>query len=69
MENPDLLPIWQDANLKSITKRLAQMKAQEVKVIPMGTANKTSRIVAWTFLTAEEKQEWSAIRGHNSENK
>tara|TARA_R110002049_G_scaffold231003_2_gene403188 strand:- start:3989 stop:4963 length:975 start_codon:yes stop_codon:yes gene_type:complete len=61
--------VSKDANLKSITKRLAQMKAQEVKVIPMGTANKTSRIVAWTFLTAEEKQEWSAIRGHNSENK
>ena len=30
----------------------------EVKTINMGTGNKITRIVAWTFLTKKEQKEW-----------
>ena len=32
--------------------------AAEVKTINIGTANKISRIVAWTFLSTEEQKQW-----------
>ncbi|MAW96554.1 MULTISPECIES: 23S rRNA (adenine(1618)-N(6))-methyltransferase RlmF [unclassified Leeuwenhoekiella] len=35
--------------LKDIYKHLKKAGAKTVKTIPMGTGNKTSRIVAWTF--------------------
>ena len=50
------------SNLKKVYKILESLKAVAVKTIPMGTANKTSRIVAWTFLTKEEQKEWKATR-------
>ena len=28
----------------------------------MGTSNKSSRIVAWTFLSREEQKKWKKIR-------
>jgi 23S rRNA (adenine1618-N6)-methyltransferase len=45
-------------NLKSIYDALKKANAVEVKTIPMGQGNKTSRIVAWTFLTPEQQKEW-----------
>jgi 23S rRNA (adenine1618-N6)-methyltransferase len=46
----DTLPI--------IYKALKAIKALEVKTITMTHGQKTSRIVAWTFLTLPEQQEW-----------
>jgi 23S rRNA (adenine1618-N6)-methyltransferase len=45
-------------NLNSIYDALKKANAVEVKTIPMGQGNKTSRIVAWTFLTPEQQKEW-----------
>lgn len=46
------------SNLKGIYSTLKKVKAVEVKTILLATGNKTSRIVAWTFLTIEEQKSW-----------
>jgi len=50
--------ISKQSNLKSIYNKLKEVEAVEIKTIAMGQGNKTSRIVAWTFLTSEEQKEW-----------
>tara|TARA_B110000438_G_scaffold295475_1_gene338519 strand:- start:1237 stop:2196 length:960 start_codon:yes stop_codon:yes gene_type:complete len=50
------------SNLKKVSKVLEELKAVQVKTIPMGTGNKSSRIVAWTFLSTEEQKEWRETR-------
>ena len=50
--------VAKQAHLKAIYKTLKTVKAVEVKTIPMSQGNKTSRIVAWTFLNPKEQQEW-----------
>jgi len=50
------------ANLKGIYKILDKVETSQVKTIEMGTGNKMSRIVAWTFLTQKEQKEWRATR-------
>ncbi|HEY9083627.1 MAG TPA: 23S rRNA (adenine(1618)-N(6))-methyltransferase RlmF [Vicingaceae bacterium] len=45
-------------HLKTIYKALKTVKAIDVKTIPMSQGNKTSRIVAWTFLNSTQQQEW-----------
>jgi 23S rRNA (adenine1618-N6)-methyltransferase len=47
-----------EKNLNRIYSSLEKINATEVKTINMGTANKISRIVAWTFLTKKEQKEW-----------
>jgi 23S rRNA (adenine1618-N6)-methyltransferase len=54
--------VSKQSNLKGIYKSLEKEKALEVKTIPMGTGNKSSRIVAWTFLNKEEQKEWIETR-------
>ena len=54
--------ISKQSNLKSIYEALTKAEATEVKTIPMGQGNKTSRIVAWTFLSKEQQKEWRNIR-------
>ena len=46
------------SHLKGIYSSLDQIEATQIKTIPMGTGNKSSRIVAWTFLSNEEQKEW-----------
>ena len=41
---------------------LKEIKANEVKTFNMGTTNKISRIVAWTFLTKKEQEDRVASR-------
>jgi 23S rRNA (adenine1618-N6)-methyltransferase len=50
--------VSKQSNLNSIYKSLENENAVEVKTIPMGQGNKTSRIVAWTFLNVEKQKEW-----------
>jgi 23S rRNA (adenine1618-N6)-methyltransferase len=50
------------SNLNEIYKTLEESNAVEIKTIPMGQGNKISRIIAWTFLTAKQQQEWIAYR-------
>jgi len=50
--------ISKESNLNSIYASLKKLNAVEVKTIPMGQGNKTSRIVAWTFLNPDQQNEW-----------
>jgi 23S rRNA (adenine1618-N6)-methyltransferase len=54
-----------ESNLKSIFEYLKKADVEEVKTIPMGQGNKISRIVAWTFLTQEQKKNWIDRRWNN----
>ncbi len=54
--------ISKQSNLKGVYKVLKQAKAVKVETIPMGQGNKTSRIVAWTFLTEDEQKSWKNTR-------
>jgi 23S rRNA (adenine1618-N6)-methyltransferase len=45
-------------NIKSMKKSLTKLGATTVKLIEMTQGNKKSRVVAWTFLTNEEQQDW-----------
>lgn len=54
--------ISKQSNLKSVYAALEKAEAVEVKTIPMGQGNKTSRIVAWTFLDKEQQQNWKNTR-------
>lgn len=49
-------------NLSKIYKALEKTKASQVKTISLGTGNKSSRIVAWTFLSKSEQKEWRNSR-------
>ena len=50
--------VSKQTNLKGIYLALEEQEAVNVHTIPMGQGNKTSRIVAWTFLTKEQQKEW-----------
>ncbi len=54
--------VSKQSNLKGIYKALDSIGAVEVKTILMGTGNKSTRIVAWTFLSKEEQKEWRVTR-------
>ena len=54
--------VSKQSNLKRIYKLLDNIEANQIKRIPMGTGNKSSRIVAWTFLSSEEQKEWRETR-------
>lgn len=54
--------ISKESNLKSVYRTLKEVGAAESETISMGQGNKTSRIVAWTFLTHEEKNKWRNSR-------
>lgn len=49
-------------HLRDIYEELEHRKATAVKTISMGQGSKTSRIVAWTFLTPEEQSKWADTR-------
>lgn len=57
--------VSKQSNLKGIYKTLDTVKATQVKTINMGTGNKSTRIVAWTFLSKEEQVEWRKTRWVN----
>ncbi len=50
--------VSKQSNLKNAYNALKKEAAVEVKTIPMGQGNKSSRILAWTFLSPEQQQEW-----------
>lgn len=45
-------------NLKSIYKTLNKVNAVEIKTIEMAQGQKTSRFVAWTFLSEKQQNDW-----------
>ncbi|MGB5498510.1 MAG: 23S rRNA (adenine(1618)-N(6))-methyltransferase RlmF [Maribacter sp.] len=54
--------VSKQSNLKGIYKALELIGAHKIKTIPMGTGNKSSRIVAWTFFSKEEQKAWRETR-------
>lgn len=50
--------IAKQTHLKAIYTALEKASAYEVQTIAMGQGNKTSRIVAWTFLTKVQQEAW-----------
>lgn len=49
-------------HLKSIYTTLKKAEVVEVKTIPMGQGNKSTRVVAWTFLSPESQKSWIKAR-------
>ena len=54
--------VTKNSNVKSIFEKLKQSGAKSIRTIPMGTGNKSSQIVAWTYLTKEEQADWRKER-------
>jgi 23S rRNA (adenine1618-N6)-methyltransferase len=54
--------ISKNSNLPSIYKVLKNVETFEVRTIEMAQGQKTSRIVAWTFLNETEQEEWKMRR-------
>lgn len=50
--------VSKQAHLQGIYHLLEKAEAEQIKTIPMGTGNKSSRIVAWTFLNKAEQKAW-----------
>lgn len=50
------------STLPVLLKTLAKIGAVEVKTIDMAQGQKESRFVAWTFLNAQQQQDWSRTR-------
>lgn len=50
--------VSKQSNLKNIYELLEKAGAFTVKTLPMGQGNKSSRVVAWTFLNKEEQKKW-----------
>jgi len=58
--------VSKQANLKGVLIALDKIEARQVKTIALGTTNKSSRIVAWTFLSREEQKAWREARWNKS---
>ncbi|NRT12823.1 23S rRNA (adenine(1618)-N(6))-methyltransferase RlmF [Flavobacterium sp. 14A] len=50
--------VAKQSHLASIYKTLNKINVATIKTIDMAQGQKTSRIVAWTFLTEEQQQAW-----------
>ena len=54
--------VSKQSNVKAILIDLEKAEAKQIKTIPMGQGNKSSRIIAWSFLGKEEREDWIAQR-------
>ncbi len=57
--------VSKESSLKVIYSQLASIGAVEVKTVSMSQGNKKSRFVAWTFLSASQKEKWKLGRWGN----
>ncbi|RAW02243.1 23S rRNA (adenine(1618)-N(6))-methyltransferase RlmF [Pseudochryseolinea flava] len=54
--------ISKQSNLDAAVRAIRSNKAADVKVIPMSQGNKSSRIVAWTYHTTPQRQQWASTK-------
>lgn len=54
--------VAKEVNLPSIYSNLKKAGVAEMKTIPMSQGNKKSRIVAWTFLSPAQRNNWQKMR-------
>lgn len=52
--------VSKQSNVSTVQGLLKEAKAVEVKTIPMGQGNKSSRIIAWTFLDKSQQKVWKS---------
>ena len=45
-------------HLPPLQQSLRRIGAADVQILPMGTGNKSSRLLAWTFLDANQRKLW-----------
>lgn len=49
-------------NVRPLKRLLNQIGAKQVKVVSMSQGQKISRLIAWSFLTDDERKEWNQQR-------
>ncbi|MFT5879846.1 MAG: 23S rRNA (adenine1618-N6)-methyltransferase [Moritella sp.] len=49
-------------HLATLQQHLTELGAKQIRVLPMAQGQKISRVLAWSFLTGEEQQEWAQQR-------
>ena len=54
--------VSKQTNLKRTYKLIDKTGAYFIKTLPMGTGNKSTRIVTWTFLSKDEQVKWREER-------
>ena len=54
--------VSKQSNVKMVYSELAHAGAEMVKTFPMGQGNKSSRVIAWTFLRSKQQSAWVAAR-------
>ena len=54
--------VSKQSNQKGMVEFLGESGATQTKVIPMGIGNKSSQIIAWTFLSKEAQIAWKKLR-------
>ena len=54
--------VSKESNLNRLRNSLNKAKVNQIKIIPMGTSNKSTRILAWTFLSKKELSIWQESR-------
>lgn len=54
--------VLKQSHLKSAYKTLQKIGVADIKVIQMGQGNKSSRILAWTFMNKAQQEAWRAER-------
>jgi len=59
--------VSKENTLHGMYESLRAARATDVRTIPMGTGNKSTRIVAWTFLTREAQRTWVDKRIRDAE--
>lgn len=54
--------ISKQSHLKNAYELLKDANAVRIETIPMGQGNKSSRILAWSFITQKQREEWLSKR-------
>lgn len=54
--------VSKQSNVKGMYTALEELEAVKIRTIAMGTSNKSSRVVAWTFHDKAEQKEWRETR-------
>jgi 23S rRNA (adenine1618-N6)-methyltransferase len=58
--------VSKESNLKRIYRTLKNNNPSEIRTINLKTGNKTSRIIAWTYLSSQQKKKWQEIKWKNT---
>lgn len=54
--------VSKEKHLKALRSELKKVNVQASRTIPMGQGNKSSRLLAWTFLSAKQQKAWQESR-------